>query len=84
MIKEHIEAIQKEIKEKYGVTANVEIHVHNSFQSIDLSKATEIVCDIQPAIGAKIEVSHSENFKWLSCNNWSNRILLNVWYEGEA
>ena len=85
MIKEHIEAIQKEIKEKHGVTASIDIKIYgNIYEKVDLEKAREIICDIQPAIESEIKADQSENYKWLFCQNHESKVGFYVWYEDEA
>jgi|BioPla2DNA2_1021312.scaffolds.fasta_scaffold62736_4 Zn-dependent alcohol dehydrogenase len=83
MIRDHIKAVQQEILEKYGVKACIEVKVYNVSQEVDLDKATEITCGIQPAIGAEIKIDHSANYKWLSCYNQEDKIEFCVWYGGE-
>ena len=83
MIKDHIEAIQQEIREKYGLIARIEIIAHRSMQDVvpDQGKATDFICDIQPEINADITIDQGETCKWVECNNWVGQKRAVMFYD---
>ena len=83
MIKQHIEAIQQEIKEKYGLSARVDIIVHRDMQNTSpcQSKANDFICGIQPAIGEGIKIDQGKSSKWMECESWEGQKRAVIFYE---
>ena len=83
MIKDHIEAIQQEIREKYGLNARIEICVHRAMQDVvpDQGKATDFICATQPEINADITIGQGETCKWVECDNWVGQKRAVIFYD---
>ena len=81
MIKSHIEAIQREIKERLGVEVDINFYIHlQPGETRSLERAEEICCALQTSIDGEIGVSQSDNVKWLYINNYGEKIDLFVFY----
>ena len=83
MIKSRIEAIQQEIKEKYGLNARIDIVVHKAMQDAepDQFKASEFIRGIQPAIGEGIKIDQGKSSKWMECESWEGQKRAVIFYE---
>ena len=84
MIKSHIEAIQNEIKERFGVEATVYISVHNVNQEINIKKAEEISSGLQPDFEKESLAGSGENYNWIQIDNYEQGKKLAIFYTKEV
>ena len=81
MIKYHIEEIQNEIREKYGVEAKVEVSIH-SHHNIGYGKSLEIACELQPDFEARVRPWNNVA-AGITIDNYRKNKCLQVYFKGD-
>jgi len=76
LIREHIEALQREFRERFGVEASISINIHSIPGNRKYSEAIDLACKLQPEIGADLR-------EWsggICLDNLNKNMYLTVYY----
>lgn len=82
MIKSHIEAIQREIKERFGVEANIKIVVYGTISNMCMDEAVNIVAELQPDFEDEVKPDNHNGSYWVSVGRPFEGSELTVFYCG--
>lgn len=85
-IKDHIEAIQQEMKEKYGMNARVDINVFTASPGRDHSfeNALNVISQLQPEINSDIKIGHGGETSWVNIEDIDKQQEITIFYAREA